>query len=238
METEPINDGAEAAAGPFSDENRGDDASALGGVSDLADDTDSYREFLRVLSSEDDVFEDDDGAESGARKRSLDKTDGDAAPGLEEAALPSASAQQQQQEQQQQTTTRHPPSFFTNERGNLKAVSFVVRHPCAVFAIVLGTCVLVAFLLQVMVLRTADNYGFTLPTRIFQMNDVRSIRYDSFRLARDEVLESRRALEVAGKGGTVRKQSEPTDALVWVFESSQPEDGTGVFGSAELCKHK
>ena len=27
----------------------------------------------------------------------------------------------------------YPPSFFTDDRGNLKAVNFIVRNPCKVF---------------------------------------------------------------------------------------------------------
>lgn len=47
----------------------------------------------------------------------------------------------------------HPPSFFTNERGNLKAVAFVIRNPCAIFWLLIVMCFVISFMLQVLVFR-------------------------------------------------------------------------------------
>ena len=62
------------------------------------------------------------------------------------------------------TPPKYPPSCFTNERGNLKAVAFVVRNPCLVFSLIIILCVVIAFLLQLLVFRTADGSPFQMPT--------------------------------------------------------------------------
>jgi hypothetical protein len=134
---------------------------------------------------------------------------------------------------------KYPPSIFTNDRGNLKAVAFVVRRPCLVFAVIVAICILLTFLLQVMVFRTADGSPFTPPTNEFNLNDVRSVQYDSYRLARDEVQASRKANDDGDK--VVPRQSEVAAIAMWVFESEEVGDkdpnndlaGRGVFGSAE-----
>ena len=135
---------------------------------------------------------------------------------------------------------KYPPSLFTNDRGNLKAVAFVVRRPCAVFSSLVVTCVVVAFLLQVLVFRAAENgVPFTPPTNEFDLGDVRSVAYDSYRLARDEVRGARKANEDGDK--VVQRQSEVAAIAMWVFESEEVGDGDpgndgaggGVFGSAE-----
>jgi hypothetical protein len=134
---------------------------------------------------------------------------------------------------------RYPPSMFTNDRGNLKAVAFVVRRPCLVFAIIVVICIAMTFLLQVMVFRTAEGSPFTPPTNEFNLKDVRSVQYDSYRLARDEVQSSRKSNEVGDM--IVPRQSEVAAIAMWVFESEEVGDkdpnndlsGRGVFGSAE-----
>jgi hypothetical protein len=56
------------------------------------------------------------------------------------------------------------PTFFSDHRGNLKAVNMVVRHPCKIFWLILIMCFGLAFLLQVLVWRTAeDGNPFTAP---------------------------------------------------------------------------
>ena len=120
-------------------------------------------------------------------------------------------------------------SCFTDERGNLKAVNLVVRHPCLIFWVLLCLCIGIAFLLQILVFRTVENGNpFTDPEFEFDLKDERSIQFDSFRLARDEVQQSRS--EVEAVNATILKQSEFADITYWVFESETPE---GLFGSAE-----
>ena len=125
---------------------------------------------------------------------------------------------------------KYPPSCFTNERGNIKAVAFVVRNPCLVFSLIIILCVVITFLLQLLVFRTADGSPFTAPSNEFDVYDERSLKYDSLRLAKDEVAESRKALEA---GNTVSlKQSELSAVAIWVFESGEGND-QGVFSSKE-----
>jgi hypothetical protein len=121
------------------------------------------------------------------------------------------------------------PTFFSDHRGNLKAVNMVVRHPCKIFWLILIMCFGLAFLLQVLVFRTAEGGNpFTAPENEYDLGDERSIQYDSLRLARDEVQGVRTNANKASK--TIEKQSEVGAIAYWVFEGETPE---GVFGSRE-----
>lgn len=94
-----------------------------------------------------------------------------------------------------------------DEHGNLKAVNFVIRHACKLFLFLIILCLVLSFLLNLLVFRTAENNNpFTPPSNEFDLYDVRSIQYDSLRLARDEVAGGRKA--VSKEGQTVEKQSE------------------------------
>ena len=135
-------------------------------------------------------------------------------------------------EEQQPQTPQYKPSLFTNDRGNLKIVAFVVRNPCLVFSLIITICIVLTFLLIALVFRTAENGNpFTIPVNEFDMQDVRSIQYDSFRLARDKVKAAKKASELGGK--VVERQSELADIAMWVFESETPK---GVFGSASAIE--
>ena len=128
-------------------------------------------------------------------------------------------------------TPIHPTSFFTNKRGNLKVVAFVVRNPCLVFSLIIVLCIIIAFLLQLLVFRASETGNpFTLPGNEFDMNDVRSLQYDSYRLAKDEVKSAREAVEA--EGVVTLKQSELSAIAMWVFEADESNDN-GVFGSKE-----
>jgi hypothetical protein len=138
---------------------------------------------------------------------------------------------------------KYPPSFFTNDRGNLKAVALVVRHPCLIFWLILLFCFALTAGLQFLVFRTAENgVPFTPPTNEFNINDKRSVQYDSYRLARDDVQAMRKANELGDK--VTPRQSETAGIAMWVFEAEEVGDddtsndntGVGVFGSAESIR--
>jgi len=123
----------------------------------------------------------------------------------------------------------HPPSFFTNERGNLKVVATIAAHPCLVFNLIIALCLIMSFLLNVMVFRTAEGGNpFTVPGNEFDLNDVRSIQYDSFRLAAEEVNAAKKF--GSDQEQTAPKQSENAAIAMWVFEGTTD---SGVFGSRE-----
>jgi hypothetical protein len=121
------------------------------------------------------------------------------------------------------------PTLFTDNRGNLKAVNLVCRHPCKIFWFLMIFCFAISFLLQILVFRTAeDGNPFTAPENEFDLDDIRSIQYDSLRLARDRVQKDR---DVENQGALATpKQSEVADLAYWVYEA---ETDDGVFGSRE-----
>jgi len=129
-----------------------------------------------------------------------------------------------------QQASHHPPSLFTNERGNLKAVSFVVRNPCLVFSLIIALCILINFLLVVLVFRTTEGSPFTISENESDLNDERSIVFDSYRLATREVSATREAMEAEGSA-LAKKQSELAAIAYWVFEAEEGNDA-GLFGSA------
>ncbi|KAL3943277.1 MAG: hypothetical protein SGBAC_002648 [Bacillariaceae sp.] len=121
---------------------------------------------------------------------------------------------------------KQEPTFFTDNRGNLKVVNVVVRHPCKILWALLLICFLLTFALYGLVI--ADGNPFRAPGNEFDIHDVRSIQFDSFRLARDAVQEGQDTDDETSEQKP--KQSEVADALSWVYESETPN---GVFGSRE-----
>ena len=76
---------------------------------------------------------------------------------------------------------------------------------------------------------TSENGNpFTAPSNEFDLDDVRSIQYDSYRLAKDELQVTKDAIEDQSKA--VAKQSELAAIALWVFEAETPQ---GVFGSKD-----
>merc|ERR1719343_103800 len=86
------------------------------------------------------------------------------------------------------------PTMFSDEKGNLKVVNLVVHRPCTIFFSIIAVCILINFWLISEINRNGQ--PFTEEQVSFDINDIRSVQYDSFRLARDEV--SQLAVE-AGK---------------------------------------
>jgi hypothetical protein len=89
---------------------------------------------------------------------------------------------------------QYKPGIFTNERGNLRFVAVTVRHPCKIFVLIMiVTLVLVMGLFQSFVPSGDENDDessgnpFSDPGSQYDTNDVRSLAYDSLRLAVEEV---------------------------------------------------
>jgi hypothetical protein len=93
---------------------------------------------------------------------------------------------------------QYKAGLFTNERGNLRFVAVTVRHPCKIFGLILiVTLVLVMGLFQSFVPSGDENDDessgnpFSDPGSQYDTNDVRSLAYDSLRLAVEEVQDVR-----------------------------------------------
>lgn len=126
---------------------------------------------------------------------------------------------------------KYPPSFFTDEVGNLKFVNLVVRHPCKIFFVILFLNIILTFLLFATVFRGGN--PFSDPGSQYDPNDVRSIAYDSLKLAGEEIEETK----AAPSDGTsdsdsplIRVQEQQLDITYWVYEA---ESEDGVFGTRE-----
>ena len=105
-------------------------------------------------------------------------------------------------------------SCWSDERGNLKVVNLVVRHPCKIFWLIIATVIILTFILNIAVFRTAENGNpFTDPGNEFDLMDVRSIQFDSLRLAGDQVKGARDATGMDGK--TTLKQSQMEAVQYW-----------------------
>ncbi|CAB9521609.1 dispatched homolog 1 [Seminavis robusta] len=119
---------------------------------------------------------------------------------------------------------QHEPTCFTDERGNLKFVNLVVRNPCLVFWFIFLLCIGITVVLFMVVF--AEGNPFSDPSNEFDLNDVRSIQYDSLRLAHDVVNEQ---LDASTTTQT-KKQSETADLTYWVYEAETP---AGVFATSD-----
>lgn len=132
------------------------------------------------------------------------------------------------------TNNQHPPGFFTDQKGNLKVVNLVVRYPCLIFFLILLSTIGISFLLVAIVFKAGKN-PFAEPGSEYDINDIRSTAYDSFRLAQEEIEQkrdddSRRLAELNSTTVEIRIQEDNLDVTYWVYESEK--DG-GVFSSAD-----
>lgn len=128
---------------------------------------------------------------------------------------------------------RHPPSLFTDSKGNLKFVNFVCRFPITVLFLILGLCIFVVVVLSMTVFSRGNPFS---NEGSYDLKDIRSLAYDSHRLAVQDVRDLRqvRMEDSSGSAGTEedRLQDEYRDVTYWVFEAEDKE-GEGLFGSAE-----
>ena len=113
-------------------------------------------------------------------------------------------------------------TFWSDEKGNLKYVNLVVRYPCCIFCTQLVAVLAITVLLMVII--AAQGQPFSDPETESDLSDVRSIQYDSLRLAQEQVEEDRRlALQQV-----IPRQSELADYTYWIFEAQTPQ---GCFAS-------
>lgn len=100
-------------------------------------------------------------------------------------------------------------------------VSLVVRNPCTIFLTILIPCIGITCALYFMVLSGAGN-PFSPLGKEMDVGDIRSIHYNSLRLARQEVENT-----VAASGTSSPIQSEIVESTYWAFES---DSNGGLFG--------
>jgi len=129
-------------------------------------------------------------------------------------------------------------SIFSDDKGNLHFVNLVVRRPLLVFVGTLAACVLLSAILFHVVF--ANGNPITDDQAMYDINDPRSIAWDSVRLARREidtqfaeanaaaVPRSTSAVSANDGSGEVRQQELPGDFTYWVFEA---KTDAGVFGT-------
>ena len=139
-------------------------------------------------------------------------------------------------------STLHPSSSFVDSKGNLKFVNVVVAYPCAIFLVILGICLVIVVALSKMAF--ADGNPFTPSTNAYDLFDVRSIAYDSLRLAHENVTKE---LQISLIGeGTVFNDSLPEESVepeklqenlgdltYWIYEAKKD---AGLF-TKEALEH-
>mmetsp|Transcript_34415 Transcript_34415/g.39213 ORF Transcript_34415/g.39213 Transcript_34415/m.39213 type:complete len:370 (-) Transcript_34415:526-1635(-) len=128
----------------------------------------------------------------------------------------------------QQKPRLQKATMWSDERGNLKFVNIIVRRPMTIFFVILITCLFLSFILFYSLVKSGENpFGDT--ANQFDLKDIRSIQYDSLRLASLEVKADRRAVAVGDAASATKVQSEIGDVTYWTFQSEQPE--TGLYGT-------
>ena len=150
---------------------------------------------------------------------------------------------------------RNKRGLFTDAQGNLRLVNFTVKYPCCVFSFILMVAVSISIALLLLLVQTGEN-PFADPSMEYNVHDIRSIQYDSLKLARRQVTDrvssitapqqpnkhrrhndTRRSLQETDEErewilANSRPQEVDLDFTIWVFES-QTDD---LFGSAESIK--
>ena len=125
---------------------------------------------------------------------------------------------------------QHPQGLFTDQKGNLKVVNLAVRYPFLIFFLILAITLVTSFFLVTIVFKAGN--PFAEPGSEYDIYDIRSTAYDSFRLAQKEIekkLAIANTLTLSNEKKD-RVQEAYLDVTYWVFESEQKN---GVFSSAE-----
>lgn len=108
-------------------------------------------------------------------------------------------------------------SFFSDEKGNLKFVNFVVRYPLPLFLLMIFICIGSAFIL-IQLARVGGN-PFTEDTSAYDIFDVRSITYDSLKLAKESVADDIDPTSSSRRLQEKEVQSEVGDITYWIYEA-------------------
>ena len=127
-----------------------------------------------------------------------------------------------------QDGNKYSSGFFTDKKGNLRFVNLVVRYPCLIFFLILASTIVISFLLVKIVFDTGN--PFSEPGSEYDIHDIRSTAYDSFRLAQEEVENQRAVVKMATNEKEIKIQEDYLDATYWVYES---ETKNGLFSSPE-----
>lgn len=126
------------------------------------------------------------------------------------------------------TASSEYPTWFSDEHGNLKYVNLVVRYPCCIFCTQLFAILAITVLLFVVI--AAEGQPFSDPETESDLKDIRSIQFDSLRLAQEQVEEDRRN----ALAEIIPQQSELADYTYWIWEAETPG---GVFTSRQAIAH-
>eukprot|EP01083_Nonionella_stella_P275524 935757_1 len=125
------------------------------------------------------------------------------------------------------------PTLFNDEHGNLKFVNLICRRPVLIFFLAFSLC----FGSSVILRRLVKDNPITEDTNEYDIRDIRSVAYDTLRLAKEEVevaygtyLESsaRRRLE-----DDARLQEDFGDLTLWIYDAKTDD---GVFTKEGIPK--
>mmetsp|Transcript_41825 Transcript_41825/g.100810 ORF Transcript_41825/g.100810 Transcript_41825/m.100810 type:complete len:468 (+) Transcript_41825:546-1949(+) len=157
-------------------------------------------------------------------------------PGMEDANLPEggdlevpSASLQNMHYPPQESAIKPPPKRqypYPTEDQTVEIVKLVVRHPRMIFGLILSICVGLTVALYVMVLSKGN--PFSALGLEMDLNDVRSIHYDSLRMAQNETETAR--IEAQTSLVMPSRQSEVAESTYWVFEA--PND-RGMFADAQ-----
>lgn len=117
-----------------------------------------------------------------------------------------------------------PRSIFTDDIGNLKFVNAVVRRPCTIFILIIALTYGITAGLYYLTLKAGN--PFTDGQNDYDLSDIRSVAYDSLKLAQDVVKDE--LLELVdvrnANANETKLQEDPGDITYWIYEA-KTEDG-------------
>lgn len=108
--------------------------------------------------------------------------------------------------------------------SKVKFVTLVVRHPYLIVLTILLACIGITLALYFKVLADTGGNPFSPLGMEMDVNDIRSVQYDSLRLAHQETIATRNSVATA-KASPI--QSQVVESTYWAFESDSNE---GAFG--------
>mmetsp|Transcript_16638 Transcript_16638/g.31514 ORF Transcript_16638/g.31514 Transcript_16638/m.31514 type:complete len:1040 (+) Transcript_16638:98-3217(+) len=123
-------------------------------------------------------------------------------------------------------------SFFSDDHGNLKMVNFICRYPVRIFIFIIILCNASVIILGQLALR--DGNPITEDTNAYDIHDIRSIAYDTLRLASNETNSAYITFVENGRrlnGESKLLQEDLGDVTYWIYKAKTSE---GLFTKDSL----
>eukprot|EP00960_Hanusia_phi_P003016 89524-Hanusia_phi.AAC.1 len=115
-------------------------------------------------------------------------------------------------------------NLFTDDEGRLIFVNYIVRCPCVSLILVIIVALAVSIIALAVAFGGSNKNPFTDDQAQYALSDIRSIKYDTLRLASEAVSADRSKVIVSKT--PLKRQSTSVGVFYWIYEAKTNE---GIF---------